>query len=620
MRHKFNPHLTLPNIRLQIQLIFIISSIVPICIFGVFAIHNARTQMLNQVESQLQTDAIRVNSTLFDITTSVVTSTSSIIDTAETRSIFDQDYTDEKYSNYNYLDSSLRNYRSNTAAISSIHIYTDNPTIPQSGYISSLVDEFEDQSWFQTISDTEYTTWYCSSDMDRFNHTLHELTLVQRLPLSTGQYRAFLVTRLDSNYIRNRLLNNEHLIFASIDDGNIFFSSNRAYIDTSMPAPKDEESPVSKYTGPIDIEHTSLLSSIVTFQPYKTNRQFHILVCDLNAYPNINRITTIYMIILLFATLVPAVLILFFSTYFSNRIQTLKRAMHQASVGDYNIIEQFHGDDELADTFHDLKTTVDLIHQKEAQFYEAQISEQQLLNTQQQMEFKMLASQINPHFLYNTLETIRMQAISSGNREVADSIHLLGRSMHYVLENTGTDSTTIAKELGHVLTYLKIQQLRFQDRVNYDIQVPPYLDLERFRILPLLLQPIVENAIIHGLEGVTQNGHVEIALILEEPNLYITVHDNGEGMDELTASRLQQSISSSAPETTSGSIGLRNINNRMLLMYGSDYGLKIQSAPKSGTTVTLTFPLKQMIGKQNLEDILAKREQYWNLNPDDLEP
>ena len=179
---------------------------------------------------------------------------------------------------------------------------------------------------------------------------------------------------------------------------------------------------------------------------------------------------------------------------------------------------------------------------------------------------------------------------------------------------------TIAKELGHVLTYLKIQQLRFQDRVNYDIQVPPYLDLERFRILPLLLQPIVENAIIHGLEGVTQNGHVEIALILEEPNLYITVHDNGEGMDELTASRLQQSISSSAPETTSGSIGLRNINNRMLLMYGSDYGLKIQSAPKSGTTVTLTFPLKQMIGKQNLEDILAKREQYWNLNPDDMEP
>lgn len=614
MYQKKRPHFILPNIKSQIQLIFLISSIVPICIFGLFAIHNARTQMLQQAKAQLQADAIRVNSTLFDITTSVMTSTTSIIDTSDYRSIFGENYAAEKDSLFSYLDSSLTNYRSNTASISSIHIYTNNPTIPASHTISCVDDDFDSQSWYHAIDDTEYTTWFCSTDVDRFNHTLYELTLVQRLPLTNDNYQAFLVTKLDSNYIRNRLLTNDHLIFSSIDDGKVFFSSNRSYIETDMPFPDDFDHKNYNYTGALDIDGSSLLSSIITFLPYKTNNRFYILVSDSNAFTNINQITTIYILILFLATMIPTLLILFFSSYFSRRIQTLKHAMHQASVGDYNIIEQFHGDDELSDTFADLKKTVDLIHEKEAKYYEAQLSEQQLINTQQQMEFKMLASQINPHFLYNTLETIRMQAISSENRDVADSINLLGKSMHYVLENTGTDSTTLAREFEHVLTYLKIQQLRFGDRVNYEISCPPYLDLEQFRILPLLLQPIVENAIVHGLEGVTQNGLIEINIILEEPNLYITIHDNGEGMDAETNTRLLRSISGSAPEQSRGSIGLRNINNRLRLMYGDAYELKIETEPSEGTTVTLTLPLTRIIDSQKLEHILVKREQYWNLD------
>ena len=221
----------------------------------------------------------------------------------------------------------------------------------------------------------------------------------------------------------------------------------------------------------------------------------------------------------------------------------------------------------------------------------------------------MLASQINPHFLYNTLETIRMQAIASNNRDVADSINLLGKTMHYVLENTGTDSTTIAKELAHVTTYLKIQKLRFGDRVNYEIHVPPYLNLEQFRILPLLLQPIVENAIVHGLEGVTQNGMVNIDFILEEPNLYITIHDNGEGMDSKAVHALREHINEK-DHTSSVSIGLRNIDHRLRLLYGEEYGLSIESELHNGTTLTLTLPLSQLIDAEALSDILLLREEY----------
>ena len=141
--------------------------------------------------------------------------------------------------------------------------------------------------------------------------------------------------------------------------------------------------------------------------------------------------------------------------------------MGHASQGNYDIIDTFKGDDELTDTFLNLKIMIGNIKQQELQMYEARIKEQTLVNQQQQMEYKLLASQINPHFIYNSLETIRMMSIGSGDRETASAIKLLGKTMHYVLENTGTASTTLDKELDYISSYLAIQKLRFEERFNY---------------------------------------------------------------------------------------------------------------------------------------------------------
>ena len=618
MFHKLKNTFGIPKIKQQIHLIFLLSSIIPITIFGLFTLLNARKQMLSQYESQLETDAIRVNSTLFDLTTSIRARTSVLANDQSYWQLFNKDYGEETADAYEQFSNSLQLIHKNTAAVSSICMYTDNPTIPENDYIHVVSDGFLSQPWHHSLRTDAYNTWLAAPYTDQFGNTIYELTLVEEVVLKSSPYNAYLVTRLDSNYIRNRLVTGNNLIMTSIDDGPIFFSSDRSYIWQDMPLSSDFHKSAYQYTGSAKINGQKLLTSVVAFLPYQIDNCFYILVCDYDAYSNINQITGIYLIILLFALFVPAFLVFVFSSYFSGRIQVLRRAMHQASLGDYNIIDTFHGDDELADTFRDLKTTVDQIHEKEAKYYQSQINEQQLINNQQQMEFKMLASQINPHFLYNTLETIRMQAIASGNRDVADSIRMLGKTMHYVLENTGTDSTTIARELEHVTTYLKIQKLRFGDRVNYEIAVPLYLDLTKFHILPLLLQPIVENAVIHGLESVTQNGLVVISFILEEPDLYITITDNGEGMDEQAVEHLKEHIQEKHPNSAS-SIGLRNIDHRLKLLYGSTYGLTIESKLHSGTTLTLTLPLSQIIEPDALSDILTIREQYWeqDIDPDD---
>ena len=235
-----------------------------------------------------------------------------------------------------------------------------------------------------------------------------------------------------------------------------------------------------------------------------------------------------------------------------------------------------------------------MIHDKEAQFYQAKIKEQELINRQQQMEFEMLASQINPHFLYNTLETIRMQALSSGNRDVATSIKLLGRSMRYVLENTGTSFTTLTKELEYIRTYLAIQQLRFGDKVNYRIDVEDSLDTDGCRILPLLLQPIVENAILHGLVDRERDGLITISIHTGQTedsknDLYILIQDNGSGMSTATLDALLAHVQEHDTSDRQ-SIGLYNINQRIQLLYGENYYMHIKSQPGEGTTVTLKIP------------------------------
>ena len=611
---KIKSHIPGSKIKKQITFIFLLSSIIPICVVGLFAIINARKQMLSHYETQLETEAIRVKSTLFDITTSVRTNTQSIIENQSFRNLFNTSYSDDTKAAYDLINSQLETYYSTSAAIKSINVYTDNPDIPSNGHIYCLPDGFTKEPWYLHMSANTYTTWTSAPYVDRFGNTQYELTLIEKFLTNDSPYSTYLVTRLDSNSLRNRILVNNNIIMASIDQERVFFSSESGWLWKYMPHYSEFKNQTYSYTGPVTINNKECMTSIKTFIPYQSipyqsDNHMYVLVSDKNAYDNIKQITILYSVILLFATLVPLGIILFFSNYFSMRIQTLKTAMHQASLGDYNIIDTFRGDDELSDTFNDLKTTVNYIHEKETIYYQAKLKEQKILNSQQQMEFKMLASQINPHFLYNTLETIRMQAVAHGNRDVSDSINLLGKTMHYVLENTGTESTTIEKEIKHVISYLEIQRLRFGDRVNYKINVPPYLNLEQFHILPLLLQPIVENSIVHGLEGVTQNGHVEISFILEEPNLYVTIHDNGEGMDEETLQKLKDRIYQKNLSTAS-SIGLRNINMRLTLMYGEDYGLEVDSKNSAGTTITLTLPLSKIIDKNDLFDLYLMRDKY----------
>lgn len=216
---------------------------------------------------------------------------------------------------------------------------------------------------------------------------------------------------------------------------------------------------------------------------------------------------------------------------------------------------------------------------------------QQIDSIQLEMRYKMLSSQINPHFLFNTLETIRMKALGSGDREVATMLRILASLLRYNLSVEGKPVPLI-KELEAIQNYLNIQHFRFGERVSYDIATT--CDVQNIMILPLLIQPIVENSFLHGLENRVSGGFIYILITQDSKNpddILITVKDNGCGMDEDQIKELTEKMNASDPLNSSSSskhsIGMANVNSRIKLFYGQKYGISIQSEPGEGTSVIL---------------------------------
>jgi two-component system sensor histidine kinase YesM len=213
-----------------------------------------------------------------------------------------------------------------------------------------------------------------------------------------------------------------------------------------------------------------------------------------------------------------------------------------------------------------------------------------------QAEIDALQSQINPHFLYNTLEAIRGQAIVEGVDEIADMTEALSAFFRYSVSQRGS-IVTLEDELKSVDNYFAIQYYRFGDRFSLVKLLDDNADLLRYQLPKLTLQPIVENAIYHGLEGRIGKGCITIRVTVTNQRLIINVVDNGIGiekskLDELN-DQLSQGIEYSAENHAIASRGIAivNVNQRIKLNFGESYGLWVYSTPDLGTDVEIGLPL-----------------------------
>lgn len=225
-------------------------------------------------------------------------------------------------------------------------------------------------------------------------------------------------------------------------------------------------------------------------------------------------------------------------------------------------------------------------------------SEQMMNLNKRQAQYLALQNQINPHFLYNTLDGIRSEALISGLSNVADMTEALATFFRYTISKV-ENLVTIEEELDNCRTYFKIQQYRFGERIQLKIIIDEddSEEINHYLIPKLTLQPILENSIIHGTELKIGSGLTSIHIERTISRLVIRVKDNGVGMSESNLEKLNRKLNAAkfnlanANQESKGGIALANVSNRIHLIFGEEYGMHVFSMENVGTEVEITIPL-----------------------------
>ena len=202
-------------------------------------------------------------------------------------------------------------------------------------------------------------------------------------------------------------------------------------------------------------------------------------------------------------------------------------------------------------------------------------------------QYGALKSQINPHFLANVLESIQMKAVINGQREIGEMVGIVGRLFRIHIQN-GKETVTLQEELEHIRLYVKIQQIRFGDKIQYIEHLEA--NSEALQMMHFSLQPIVENAIVHGLECQIGPGLLEVTSMKSGEDMLIIVKDNGTGMDEDKLKQLRHRLSQPSDTLDEEHIGVKNVHDRIQFYFGEKYGIELSSQLGEGTTVILRLP------------------------------
>lgn len=294
-----------------------------------------------------------------------------------------------------------------------------------------------------------------------------------------------------------------------------------------------------------------------------------------------------FLLILIFLVVALHLIVKYASNRLLSGIYSVMDGMKKVKVGELSVQIPVSGIDEVVETQQIFNSmTKQLSNQIE------QIKMEQKLIAETEM--KAMQNQINAHFLYNVLETIRMQAVLAEQDDISESLQVLGKMMHYCLR-WKIHRVTLAQEIEYIRSYVYILNVINDYKISLQVEIPDkYLDVE---IPKMTLQPLIENAFVHAIEKTQSDAVLRVSAQVSEDksNIILSVQDFGEGMSEEKVQNIKDYLADSTYEKdTHGSIGLKNIQQRLTVFYGNDYKIKIDSKLGEGTTISVPFPLKKI--------------------------
>ncbi|WP_018887249.1 cache domain-containing sensor histidine kinase [Paenibacillus massiliensis] len=486
----------------------------------------------------------------------------------------------------------FQTYRDQYREIENIRFYSFNPTLVNNTEFIPVQSSQMHESWFQSAMQGTSVHWLYVRDS--VNNPISGLSLVRQIPFPEYRSRGVLVVGINRNELNNMLsiepfntmiIDQQGIIVASKDPAMVGTKVSRHTVGAELPELKK-----GIYKAELQGQSSHIIVDELIPRGSKNGLTFISIFSNESIVREANRVILLGTICVVTVLLAGLLLVMLISFLITRRLHLLSSELHDVAGGNLTVVSRVEGKDEIGDLSRKFNTMVASIQQLMVEVYETSEQNARLELAQRDIKLKMLASQINPHFLFNTLESLRMKAHMKGEKEIAHVIKLLGTLMRRKLE-IGSGYTTIQEELDMVRSYLDIQHFRYGDRLRPEVLCEP--GIESVRIPPLLIQPLVENAVIHGLENMEDAVTVQVSATLEEANrlVKVEVKDNGSGMSQERLRQLEQHLQR-LEEDNSG-IGMRNVHHRLRLMYGEAYGLQVQAREGEGTIVRFLIPVEE---------------------------
>lgn len=582
-------HMNNMKVRKQLLGIYIIVILIPILIMGIYLTNMLNAMVVDKSINEATINIERIKERLNE-KIKIANYVAEVLYIDENlEHILTTQYEDvvELIGDYD-LATEMDTYLAHYKELSSIRIYTTNTTLLNNSHFIQVTPEIEGEQWYQeALNRGSRMEWFYKYDEYK---NKYNMALIRCLKSNRGEILGVLVITLEPNEIKE-IIKDEPYETAILLNSNIVTSTETKGMLTKELDTIRKLNLESKISTRLQVQ-TDEGDGYIIFTHY-TPSKVKMTDLEICMYMSIQTITkeTRQIIakslsIVLVSACMATILIIAFVKRFSERIILVKEEMAKVASGNFNIRPRITGNDEIGELYEDIYLTVQSVQELIKENYEAKVQREEFKRRQKDMQFEMLASQINPHFLYNTLETIRMKALCNGDTELAQIVKMLSKLLRRNLE-VSDKNVSITSELEMMKAYLAIQKFRFGERITYEIQCD--IDGDQYKILPLLLQPIVENAFIHGLEGKLGEGSIHCHLFSTSNQLHIVIEDNGLGIEEEKLTQLLLSLEGERERI--GRVGLRNIYERIKLYYGPAYGMTIESKVNEGTKVTVILPL-----------------------------
>ena len=453
--------------------------------------------------------------------------------------------------------------------------------------IEALPEEIASEQWFQRAADGEgdfFFTGPHKNSIGSDDYVISYSTIISYGDLNRGAAPAVLLIDLNFNTVEE-ISESAHLsqtgyIYILSNDGNIVYHPQKRLIDENV-RQEDLESVREHVFGSYisDFEGRDRLTIIQTVEQTRWRIVGIAFMDELLEPLKPFRITLVSLMIVfvLIAILISRII----SVHITKPLRELELSMRSVQDGNFDVTAPEGGSKEVASLSHSFKVMVKRIEDLMRKVRETEA-------VKRQRELDALQAKINPHFLYNTLDSVVWMAETGNNQGVVKMVTALA-SLFRISIAKGHDTITLKEELSHVESYLDIQSMRYKDKFRFSITLPE--ELENAPTIKLIIQPVVENSIYHGIKYLQEEGLITIeAKAQDDDKIRIIIRDNGIGMSPETLSSLLDKQSEHKHSKDGNGIGLANIDERIKLSYGEEYGLSIESELDEGTIVTITIP------------------------------